>query len=236
MRGRPRGPRRREEAPQLQSPAAAQKDPGGSRGSAGQEGSATDGARVSSLHPEKRVRVEKVEEVRQPSSIKAPAVPHFGLPFQPQLQENHHVEVCPFSFEERDRERRSLKEKKLEEKRNEEVPHFKAQPLPAFDTVLLPEKKRLEPTKPEPFKLLLDERGAAKSSRTEQMAKEEQKPRAPVVVEAFALSTERRALERQEFERLANDKETLRMLMEEQQRQEVEQREKDDVTKMRSDQ
>ncbi|XP_033942136.1 targeting protein for Xklp2 isoform X2 [Pseudochaenichthys georgianus] len=209
----------------------------------------------------KRVRVEKVEEARQPSSIKAPAVPHFGLPFQPQLQENHHVEVCPFSFEERDRERRSLKERKLEEKRNEEVPHFKAQPLPAFNAVLLPEKKRLEPTKPEPFKLLLDERGAVKSSRTEQMAKEEQKreeatvfkarpntvthkepfqpkkgPRAPVVVEAFALSTERRALERQEFERLANDKETLRMLMEEQQRQEVEQREKDDVTKMRSDQ
>ena len=48
-------------------------------------------------------------------------MPHFGLPFQPQLQENHHVEVCPFSFEERDRERRALKEKKLEEKRSGEV-------------------------------------------------------------------------------------------------------------------
>lgn len=209
----------------------------------------------------KRVRMEKVEEVKQPSPIKAPPVPHFGLPFQPQLQENHHVEVCPFSFEERDRERRALKEKKLEEKRNEEVPHFKAQPLPDFDAVVLPEKKRLEPTKPEPFKLLLDERGAVKSSRSEQMAKEEQKreeaavfkarpntvthkepfqpkigPRAPVVVEAFALSTERRAHERQEFEHLANEKEALRMLMEEQQRQEVEQREKDDITKMRNDQ
>ncbi|XP_010795046.1 LOW QUALITY PROTEIN: targeting protein for Xklp2 [Notothenia coriiceps] len=159
----------------------------------------------------KRVRMEKLEEVKQPSPIKAPPVPHFGLPFQPQLQENHHVEVCPFSFEERDQERRALKEKKLEEKRNEEVPHFKAQLLPAFDTVFLPEKKRLEPTKPEPFKLLLDERGAVKSSRSEQMAKEEQKreeaavfkarpdtvthkepfqpkkcPRAPVVVKAFS--------------------------------------------------
>ncbi|KAJ4934713.1 hypothetical protein JOQ06_007497 [Pogonophryne albipinna] len=40
----------------------------------------------------KKVRVEKVEEVKQPSPIKAPPVPHFGLPFQPQLQENHHVE------------------------------------------------------------------------------------------------------------------------------------------------
>ncbi|KAF3859963.1 hypothetical protein F7725_000218, partial [Dissostichus mawsoni] len=192
--------------------------------------------------PEKKVLHPTV---KQPSPIKAPPVPHFGLPFQPQLQENHHVEVCPFSFEERDRERRALKEKKLEEKRNGEVPHFKAQPLPDFDAVLLPEKKRLEPTKPEPFKLLLDERGAVKSSRSEQMAKEEQKReeaavfkarpntvthkepfqpkkelRAPVVVEAFALSTGRRAHERQEFERLANDKEALRMLMEEQQRQE----------------
>lgn len=48
-------------------------------------------------------------------------MPHFGLPFQPRLQENNHVEVCPFSFEERERERRALKEKRLEEKRNEEV-------------------------------------------------------------------------------------------------------------------
>lgn len=50
-----------------------------------------------------------------------------------------------------------------------QVPQFKAQPLPDFDTVVLPEKKKLEPTKPEPFKLLIDERGAVKSSRWEQM-------------------------------------------------------------------
>ena len=56
------------------------------------------------------------------------------------------------------------------------------------------------------------------------------------VVEAFALSTGWRAHQRQEFERLANEKEALRMQMEEQQRQEVEQREKDDITKMRNDQ
>ncbi|GLD45521.1 targeting protein for Xklp2 isoform X1 [Lates japonicus] len=51
----------------------------------------------------------------------------------------------------------------------EKVPQFKAQPLPDFDNVVLPEKKKLEPTKPEPFRLLLDERGAVKSSRWEQM-------------------------------------------------------------------
>ncbi|XP_034731719.1 targeting protein for Xklp2 [Etheostoma cragini] len=210
----------------------------------------------------KRVRLDaKVEEVKQPLPIKAPPVPHFGLPFQPQLQENHHVEVCPFSFEERERERRALKEKRLAEKRNEEVPVFKAQPLPDFDTVVLPEKKKLEPTKPEPFKLLLDERGAVKSSRWEQMVKEEQKreegptfkarpntvthkepfqpkkePRAPVAVEAFELSTERRARERHEFEQLANEKEALRMRMEEQQRQEEEQRQKEEIARLRQEQ
>ncbi|XP_050926932.1 targeting protein for Xklp2-A [Lates calcarifer] len=56
-----------------------------------------------------------------------------------------------------------------------QVPQFKAKPLPDFDSVVLPEKKKLEPTKPEPFRLLLDERGAVRSSRWEQMVKEEQK-------------------------------------------------------------
>lgn len=50
-----------------------------------------------------------------------------------------------------------------------QVPQFKAQPLPDFDSVLLPEKKKLEATKPEPFRLLIDERGAVKSTRLEQM-------------------------------------------------------------------
>lgn len=48
-------------------------------------------------------------------------MPHFGLPFKPRLPEHHQVEACPFSFEERERERRALKEKRLAEQRNEEV-------------------------------------------------------------------------------------------------------------------
>ncbi|XP_049437622.1 targeting protein for Xklp2 [Epinephelus fuscoguttatus] len=210
----------------------------------------------------KRVRVEpKFEDVKQPSTFKAPPVPHFGLPFQPKLPENRHVEVCPFSFEEREQERRALKEKKLEEMRNEEVPQFKAQPLPDFDALVLPEKKKMEPTKPEPFRLLLDERGAVRSTRWEQMTKDEQKleeaaafkarpntvthkepflpkkeRRAPVVVEAFELSTERRARERQEFERLASEKEALRMLMEEEMRREEEQRQKEEIARLRQEQ
>ncbi|TKS77015.1 Targeting protein for [Collichthys lucidus] len=218
----------------------------------------------------KRVHVEhKVVEVKPPSPIKAPPVPHFGLPFQPRLAENHHVEVCPFSFEERERERRALKEKRLEEMRNEEVPQFKAQPLPDFDSVVLPEKKKLGPTKPEPFRLLLDERGAAKNARWEHTVKEEQKQQeeaakfkarpntvthkepfqpkkesrsaaegihSSTVVEAFELSTERRARERQEYERLASEKEALRSMMEEEQRREEEQRAKEEIARLRQEQ
>ncbi|KAM7411011.1 hypothetical protein PAMA_021136 [Pampus argenteus] len=209
-----------------------------------------------------RVRVEKVEEVKQPSPVKAPPVPHFGLPFQPRLPEKHAVEVCPFSFEEREREKRVLKEKKLEEKRNEEVPEFKAQQLPDFDAVILPEKKKLEPTKPKPFRLLTDHRGATKSIRQEQMVKEEQKlqeeaatfkarpnvvaykepfqpkkeDRAAVVVECFELATERRAREWEEGKKLACEKEAHRALMEEEQRREEEQREKEEIARLRHEQ
>uniref|UniRef100_A0A8C7QT33 TPX2 C-terminal domain-containing protein n=1 Tax=Oncorhynchus mykiss TaxID=8022 RepID=A0A8C7QT33_ONCMY len=127
----------------------------------------------------KRVRIDrKVEEVKPPAPLKAHAAPHFGLPFQPKLQDKTHMDVCPFSFEERECERRLLKEKRLEELRHEEVPKFKAQPLPDFHEVVLPEKKVAEPTKPEPFKLLIDERGAVKHDRWEQMVKEEQKHQA----------------------------------------------------------
>ncbi|XP_008293958.1 targeting protein for Xklp2 isoform X2 [Stegastes partitus] len=211
----------------------------------------------------KRVRLDpKVPEVKQISPIKPPPVPHFGLPFQPRLPEHHHVEVCPFSFEQREQERRALKEKKLEEKRNEEVPQFKAQPLPHFDTVVLPEKKKLEPTKPEPFRLLIDERGAVKNSRWEHMVKEEQKhqeeatifkarpntvtrkepfrpkkeDRGVVVVEAFELATERRAREWQEYEQLASEKEAVRARMEAEQRREEEQKEKEEINRMRKEQ
>lgn len=55
-------------------------------------------------------------------------------------------------------------------------------------------------------------------------------------VEAFELSTERRARERQEYERLASEKEALRALMEEEQRREEEKREKDEITRLRQEQ
>lgn len=39
--------------------------------------------------------------------------------------------------------------------------------------MVLPERKKLEATKPEPFRLLLDERGAVKNSRWEQMVRQD---------------------------------------------------------------
>ncbi|XP_069035630.1 targeting protein for Xklp2 isoform X2 [Lepisosteus oculatus] len=121
-----------------------------------------------------RVRIEtRKEEEKECPVIKAHPMPHFGLPFQPKPLENKHVEVCPFSFDARERERLALKEKKLEELRHEEVPNFKAQPLPDFSEVHLPEKKVAEATKVQPFKLLIDERGAKKTEHWEQALKEE---------------------------------------------------------------
>lgn len=53
--------------------------------------------------------------------IKANPMPHYGVPFKPKAPEQRHVEVCPFSFDSRDRERWMQKEKKIEELQKEEV-------------------------------------------------------------------------------------------------------------------
>ncbi|KAI4897335.1 hypothetical protein NFI96_015484 [Prochilodus magdalenae] len=121
-----------------------------------------------------RIRVErKTEEVKPPAPLKALPVPHY-LPFHPKPAVKNHVDVCPFSFEQREQERKAQK-KRLEELKHEEAPKFKARPLPDFHEVNLPDKKVIEPTKPAPFKLMIDERGASKSERWEQMVKEELK-------------------------------------------------------------
>ncbi|KAG7279513.1 hypothetical protein CRUP_035899, partial [Coryphaenoides rupestris] len=203
----------------------------------------------------KRVHMEhRVEQAKPQSPMKAHPMPHFGLPFQPRLPDKSQAEQCPFSFDKRDRECRVLKEQKLEQMRNEEVPKFKAQLLPDFHEVILPEKKVLGSTKPEPFKLMVDERGAVKTGRWEIMArpntvthKEPFQPKKEnrsimeatnhsTVLEPFQLSTERRAMEHQEFERAAMEKEALRACMEEDQRRLEEERTKEEVAKMRQEQ
>ncbi|XP_074461867.1 targeting protein for Xklp2 isoform X1 [Larus michahellis] len=200
--------------------------------------------------------------------IKANPMPHYGVPFKPKMPEQRHVEVCPFSFDARDRERQIQKEKKIEEMQKEEVPKFKALPLPYFDHVKLPEKKVKNPTQPEPFNLQVDERGAAKLQSWKQQLKEDlkrqkeaacfkarpntvvyQEPFVPkrentllseslsgsIVPESFELATEKRAKERQEFEKRLAHIEAMKERHQEQFRQQQEEREKEEVAKLRQE-
>ncbi|XP_009927344.1 targeting protein for Xklp2 isoform X3 [Haliaeetus albicilla] len=200
--------------------------------------------------------------------IKANPMPHYGVPFKPKMPEQRHVEVCPFSFDARDRERQIQKEKKIEELQKEEVPKFKALPLPYFDHVKLPEKKVKNPTQPEPFNLQIDERGVAKLQSWKQQLKEDlkrqkeaacfkarpntvvyQEPFVPkkenkllseslsgsIVPESFELATEKRAKERQEFEKRLAAIEAVRERHQEQVRQQQEEREKEEVAKLRQE-
>ncbi|XP_030358911.1 targeting protein for Xklp2 isoform X1 [Strigops habroptila] len=211
---------------------------------------------------------EEEKEKEEVPVIKANPMPHYGVPFKPKMPEQRHVEVCPFSFDARDKERQMQKEKKIEELQKEEVPKFKALPLPYFDHVKLPEKKVKKPTQPEPFNLQVDERGAAKLQSWKQQLKEDlkrqkeaacfkagpntvvyQEPFVPkkqnkllseslsgsVVPESFELATEKRAKERQEFEKHLADKEAIKERLQEKARQEQEEREKEEVAKLRQE-
>ncbi|XP_072412959.1 targeting protein for Xklp2 isoform X2 [Chiloscyllium punctatum] len=122
-----------------------------------------------------RVRIPRKEEKEEKRVIKANPMPHSAIPFKPKSLEDKLVEVQPFSFEARDKQREALKEKKIQELRKEltEFPSFKAQLLPDFNSTRLPEKMVKSPTKVQPFHLCLEERGAIRDQRWAQMMKEE---------------------------------------------------------------
>ncbi|XP_054322864.1 targeting protein for Xklp2 isoform X1 [Pongo pygmaeus] len=120
-----------------------------------------------------RMPTEEDEEEDEPVVIKAQPVPHYGVPFKPQIPEARTVEICPFSFDSRDKERQLQKEKKIKELQKGEVPKFKALPLPHFDTINLPEKKVKNVTQIEPFCLETDRRGALKAQTWKHQLEEE---------------------------------------------------------------
>ncbi|KAM9296567.1 targeting protein for Xklp2 [Gastrophryne carolinensis] len=213
-----------------------------------------------------RIRLPEEPKEEPAPIIKANPMPYFGVPFKPKIVEQKSVEVCPFSFCERDKQRMEQKEKKLEELRNAEVPKFKAQPLPDFDNVALPEKKVKELTQQEPFQLAIDKRGESKLQRWKQQVKEElkkqkelstfkarpnmvthQEPFMPkkesrilseslsgsIAQESFELATEKRAKERQEFERRLAEIEAQKCLMEEEERRRQEEEEREEVNRLR---
>ncbi|XP_018411913.1 PREDICTED: targeting protein for Xklp2 [Nanorana parkeri] len=215
-----------------------------------------------------RVRMISSEEQKEEPVpiIKANPMPFFGVPFKPKLVEQKPMEACPFSFSERDRHRMEEKQKKLEELRHADAPTFKAQPLPDFDQISLPEKKVKEKTQPEPFNLEIDKRGEAKLHVWKHQLKEElkqqkemstfkarpntvthQEPFVPkkesrllteslsgsIVQEGFELATERRAKERQEFERRLAELETQKSLIEEEERRRQEEEEQEEINRLR---
>lgn len=122
-----------------------------------------------------RIRMPTNDEEEEPVVIRAQPVPHFGVPFKPHIPEAKTVEICPFSFDSRDKERQLQKEKKIKELQKGEVPKFKALPLPLFDTVNLPEKKVKNATQIEPFCLETDKRGAMKAQTWKHQLEEELK-------------------------------------------------------------
>ncbi|XP_045837750.1 targeting protein for Xklp2 isoform X3 [Meles meles] len=122
-----------------------------------------------------RMPTKEDEEEEEPVVIRAQPVPHYGVPFKPQIPEARTVEICPFSFDSRDKERQLQKEKKIKELQKGEVPKFKALPLPHFDTVNLPEKKVKTTTQVEPFCLETDRRGALKAQTWKHQLEEELK-------------------------------------------------------------
>ncbi|XP_052819301.1 targeting protein for Xklp2-like isoform X2 [Mya arenaria] len=111
-----------------------------------------------------RARLPIVEEPTESDKpvLRSRQVPHYGLPFQPQL--NHKItEPEPFGFEEREKKRAEVRARKMEQILEEENKNrqFHAQPLPDHEPNL-PPKKKMPLTKACPFNLDTDNRGARK--------------------------------------------------------------------------
>ncbi|XP_062059983.1 targeting protein for Xklp2 isoform X2 [Lepus europaeus] len=208
-----------------------------------------------------RMPTKEDEEEDEPVLIKAQPVPHYGVPFKPQIPEARTVEVCPFSFDSRDKERQLQKEKKIKELQKGEVPKFKALPLPHFDTINLPEKKVKNVTQIEPFCLETDRRGALKAQTWKHQLEEElkqqkeaacfkarpntvisQEPFVPkkekksvAVQEPFQLATEKRAKERQELEKRMAEVEAQKVQQLEEARQQEEEQKKEELARLRKE-
>ena len=89
--------------------------------------------------------------------IKAKPVPHHGVPVILPSHSMKTTAVEPFSFSERDKMAKQMKEKRIEAVINQEKKEkqFKANPMPNLEKIGgLPEKQNVQPTQAEPFNLL----------------------------------------------------------------------------------
>ncbi|XP_032461859.1 targeting protein for Xklp2 isoform X3 [Phocoena sinus] len=208
-----------------------------------------------------RMPTKEDEEEEEPVVIRAQPVPYFGMPFKPQIPVGRTVEICPFSFDSRDKERQLQKEKKIKELQKGEMPKFKALPLPHFDTINLPEKKVKNTTQVEPFCFETDRRGALKAQTWKHQLEEElkqqkeaacfkarpntvisQEPFVPkrekkslTVQETFQLATEKRAKERQELEKRMAEVEAQKAQQLEEARQQEEEQQKEELARLRKE-
>ncbi|KAK3085599.1 hypothetical protein FSP39_005973 [Pinctada imbricata] len=198
---------------------------------------------------------QKIEEVM----VKAHPVPHSGVPFQPKLSHSC-TRPQPFSFEERDHVMGERKKEKIQQVYYEEkkAREFHAQPLPDHETHL-PERQPRPLTKPEPFELQIDKRGAKRTEEwNSRMAEEEEEKKQKAMFRAkpavvthkepykaqkstkpltditeFTLSTEQRSQQREDFEMFKKAREAQ---IESVKRQEVmrkEEEEKQIIAKLR---
>ncbi|EHB00678.1 Targeting protein for Xklp2 [Heterocephalus glaber] len=135
-----------------------------------------------------RLPTKEDEEEDEPIVIRAQPMPHYGVPFKPHIPEARTVEICPFSFDSRDKERQLQKEKKIKELQKGEVPKFKALPLPHFDSINLPEKVK-NVTQTESFALETDKRGARKAETWKHQLEEELKQQKEELVSKARPST-----------------------------------------------
>lgn len=175
-----------------------------------------------------RLPVEIPEDKPDPVTgvIKAKPVPHTGIPFQPKLPHQHTVPE-PFTVETRSKVMMAQKEEKIKQALEEEkrAREFHAQPLPSHDLVL-PAKMTKELTKQEPFQLETDVRGSRYTQElAHKLAEEEEEQRKAAEFHAqpnrikdkkpflparstkpltevsdFELNSDRRAVQREEFE------------------------------------
>nr|XP_054748957.1 targeting protein for Xklp2 homolog [Lytechinus pictus] len=213
-----------------------------------------------------RVRIkEDIVEPEESKSriIHARPIHHVGVPFKPQTSHKT-TDTQPFSFEQRDKEIQARKEAKIQEiyQEEEKARLFKAKPI--LEPVSVPEKKVKPVTKPEPFHLSNEEQGAKRaemwSKKIEEELKEQrgmanafkakpadvvynepfvpQKSNKPLIeINPFNLNTDRRAVEREEFEEWKLKKELQdresryqqEKLKEEEERKEVERMRREDL-------
>eukprot|EP00090_Calanus_glacialis_P044282 TRINITY_DN7885_c0_g1_i1.p1 TRINITY_DN7885_c0_g1~~TRINITY_DN7885_c0_g1_i1.p1 ORF type:complete len:750 (-),score=309.01 TRINITY_DN7885_c0_g1_i1:165-2360(-) len=99
--------------------------------------------------------------------VKARPAPHRGVPvaLPPPCKKSTVAE--PFSFERRDQITMEKKEEKIKQIYEEEkkAREFHAKPIMKEDAVKVPAMQRVAPTKPEPFKLQIEERVEARLSK-----------------------------------------------------------------------